>query len=811
MPMALEGIGIAANIIAVVDLSAKVIGWCARYAQDVKNAKEDKARLSREVTRLHLELQNARDLLNGTQSLRLKASHAVFLATADSESQLRYLEKSLAFSQQSGKMRLDALKRPFQSKEVDVIAQALRRCTEAIHSALQVDQTSIILGIDQRTALDRIPIAWGASFDSHAEEHNPTCLPNTRVELLDLISRWIDDPEARTIFWLNGMAGTGKSTISRTIARSRSQLGDLGASFFFKRGETDRGHLAKFFPTIACQLAESVPALATHIQDVIDADSAIVGKALREQFDKLIWGPLSRMLLTSRSLLPLVFVIDALDECEQDADIRLLIDLLSRTQSPQLPRLRIFITSRPELAIRLGFSNVKGTYQDFILHEIPASIVRHDIRVYLEHELGIIRHTFNLYAEEQKLPSDWPGEFKLQRLVTMVVPLFIFASTVCRFIGDWKCGNPNKQLQIVLRHMNENHGSKLGMTYSPALKQQLTDRTRREKEEIVKEFRLIVGSIVCLASPLSTRALAVMLEVPLDTLADRLRMLHSVLSVPATHDLPVRLLHLSFRDYIADPGTKEINEFWVDEDLMHQDLAKQCLHIMRNTLGENICSVRSPGTHRSNINAQQIDACLSSELKYACLYWMHHRAANGQDQNLSSFMTDAVRFVQMNFSVIDEAPLQIYSSALVFAPTKSVVRTTFNTRIPKWISRWPQVKGSWDACLSILEGHYDSIETVVFSHDSKLVASGSADETVRIWSVKTGKCERVLKGHSSFVTSIVFSHNSKLVAFASYDETVRIWHVETGKCDRVIHLGRGSRQLYFEAGDTRLVTDAGVY
>ncbi|KAI7771119.1 hypothetical protein LZL87_013446 [Fusarium oxysporum] len=801
MPMALEGIGIAANIIAVVDLSAKVIGWCARYAQDVKHAKEDKARLSREVTRLHLELQNARDLLNGTQSLRLKASHAVFLATADSESQLRYLEKSLAFSQQSGKIRLDALKWPFQSKEVDVIAQALRRCTKAIHSALQIDQTSIILGIDQRTALDRIPIALGASFDSHAEEHNPTCLPNTRVELLGLISRWIDDPEARTIFWLNGMAGMGKSTISRTIARSRSQLGDLGASFFFKRGETDRGHLAKFFPTIARQLAESVPALAAHIQDVIDADSAI------------------RMSLTSRSLLPLVFVIDALDECERDADIRLLIDLLSRTQSPQLPRLRIFITSRPELPIRLGFSNVKGTYQDFILHEIPASIVGHDIHVYLEHELGIIRHNFNLYAEEeQKLPSDWPGEFKLQRLVTMVVPLFIFASTVCRFIGDWKCGNPNKQLQIVLRHMNENHGSKLGMTYSPALKQQLTDRTRREKEEIVKEFRLIVGSIVCLASPLSTRALAVMLEVPLDTVADRLRMLHSVLSVPATHDLPVRLLHLSFRDYITDPGTKETNEFWVDEDLTHQDLAKQCLRIMRNSLGENICSVRSPGTRRSNINAQQIDACLSSELQYACLYWMYHRAAvsaplddskevhefltehllhwleamslmgrtaetlailkssqdwfkDGQDQNLSSLVADAVRFVQMNFSVIDEAPLQIYSSALVFAPTKSLVRTMFNTHIPKWISRWPQVKGSWDACLSTLEGHYDSIGTVAFSHDSKLIASASQDTTVRIWSVKTGKCEQVLNGHSAGVKSVAFSRDSKLVASASDDNT----------------------------------------
>lgn len=81
-----------------MDLSAKVIGWCARYAQYVKNAKEDKARLSREVTCLHLELQNARDLLSRMQSLKLKASHAVFLETADSESQLRYLKKSLAFS-----------------------------------------------------------------------------------------------------------------------------------------------------------------------------------------------------------------------------------------------------------------------------------------------------------------------------------------------------------------------------------------------------------------------------------------------------------------------------------------------------------------------------------------------------------------------------------------------------------------------------------------------------------------------------------------------------------------------------------------
>ncbi|KAH7125083.1 hypothetical protein B0J13DRAFT_405083, partial [Dactylonectria estremocensis] len=81
----------------------------------------------------------------------------------------------------------------------------------------------------------------GASFDSHAEEQNPTCLPNTRVELLDQIVEWAKSSRAESVFWLKGMTGTGKSTISRTIAQSLVRTGHLGASFIFKRGEGDRG------------------------------------------------------------------------------------------------------------------------------------------------------------------------------------------------------------------------------------------------------------------------------------------------------------------------------------------------------------------------------------------------------------------------------------------------------------------------------------------------------------------------------------------------------------------------------------------
>lgn len=139
--MALEGLGVAANVIAVVDLSAKAIGWCVRYAQDVKHAKDDKTRLSREVTRLNMASRTARDLLDGPRGARLKASQRLSLAVVESESQLRRIEKVLA----SEKTGLAALRWPFQSREVDMVVQDLQRCTGAISSALQVDQTSVLI------------------------------------------------------------------------------------------------------------------------------------------------------------------------------------------------------------------------------------------------------------------------------------------------------------------------------------------------------------------------------------------------------------------------------------------------------------------------------------------------------------------------------------------------------------------------------------------------------------------------------------------------------------------------------------------
>lgn len=422
------------------------------------------------------------------------------------------------------------------------------------------------------------------------------------------------------------MAGTGKSTIARTLAEARDKSNDLGATFFFKRGESDRTNLKNFVSTLARQLARNVSGLDIHIKAAIDIDSTIVDKRVQDQFRRLIIEPLSKIPQTQSSL---VFVIDALDECEQDGDVALLIRLFSTAQNASR-RLRIFITSRPELPIRLGFKNIKGTYEDLVLHEIPAPTIEHDITTFLRHKLSLIKKESDQFQDGRRLPQNWPGEETMQKLVMMVIPLFIFASTICRLIGDRRLGNPQSLLDEVLSQENSDSASQLHMTYYPALKQQfvsLQEYQNDKRIKIVKSFRLIVGTIVTLFQPLSAVSLSRLLNISEDAVADRLRLLHSVLDIPTDPERPIRLLHLSFRDYLVNLQNMKERDFWIDEGLAHQTLANHCLRIMYRDLREDICGLQEPGLYRSDIATDRIRRYVPIELEYACLYWIPHVTA----------------------------------------------------------------------------------------------------------------------------------------------------------------------------------------
>ncbi|KAJ6013047.1 hypothetical protein N7522_003402 [Penicillium canescens] len=643
---------------------------------------------------------------------------------------------------------------------------------EAENILLKIDELSESLKLLlEQSSLMHLHVVKGALYDSHIHEHEDFCLPGTRTELLSRITDWAKSDD-KFIFWLNGMAGTGKSTIARTVAQGQ---------------------------------------LVPEVLSAIKTDPRITSKFLRDQFHQLLYQPLLK--LQPDQSTTIVIVIDALDECDRDDDIKLILHLFFRLQEIQSVRLRVVLTSRPELPIRLGFLK-EDNYQDLVLHELPAPVIEHDIRVFLEYKLSAIQR-------EHSLPSDWPGNKRLEQLVHMALPLFIFAATLCRFVGDedWF---PEERLTAVLQDEATTSTSDMDRTYLPVLHQLLNAKNKKDFERLLQEFQDIIGVIVLLAVPLSVVTLAQLTGIPENKIVNRLKRFHSVLSVPADLEAPVRVLHLSFRDFLIHTE----GDFHINEKNTHRQIALNCLRVMDTRLRHNICDLASYGIQRQDIDPQVIQQRLPADLQYSCCYWVHHlKQSQGaipefeilsflqkrflhwlevlalmgkiseaagmikilqsnvwkkDDPALSGFLYDARRFTLQNSYIADIAPLQLYCSGLAFAPAQSVIKGTFLSELSKQIQLLPAVMDSWSPTLQTLEGHSDRVRSVAFSPDGHTLASGSDDHTIKLWDTATGTHRQTLEGHSKWVRSVAFSPDGLILASGSDDHTIKLWDTATG-------------------------------
>ncbi|CAE6488778.1 unnamed protein product [Rhizoctonia solani] len=432
------------------------------------------------------------------------------------------------------------------------------------------------------------------------------CTKNTRTTILEKSMAWSEGSECAKVYWMNGMAGTGKTTIAYSLCEKLEARKQLAASFFCTRSSPECREAKRIIPTIAYQLARRFLPFRYSLCQRLKQDPDINTGQLSDQFDLLLKKPL----LAAKDKLSnnLIIVVDALDECNDPHIVELFLDLIFRSVL-ELP-IKFFVTSRPEPAIRNRMMPESERSRSILyLHEIELSLVQADIELYLKEELASIA----------------PADEDLSELAKHAGSLFIYAATAVRYIRPvGKAVNSKARLRSILAVGTESNTtlSAIDVLYITILTAAINDEELTPKER--NQIHLVLQTAVCACEPIRIHTLSTLsgLNNKDDTMA-ALQPLRSVLHVPDHSEL-VTTLHASFPDFMFSQARS--GAFHCDKVEHNQFLVKQCFQIMKAQLRFNICSIRSSYIPNDKIPEleEQINTNVSDVLFYTCRFWVDH-------------------------------------------------------------------------------------------------------------------------------------------------------------------------------------------
>ncbi|KAL7924500.1 hypothetical protein ACQKWADRAFT_331432 [Trichoderma austrokoningii] len=663
----------------------------------------------------------------------------------------------------------------------------------------------------QQAVIDRLkpPITVpDAEFHPGLDEYGRgslECLPQTREEILKDICDWLDDSVSsqKRLYWLQGKAGTGKTTIARTVVSHMAEKNRIIANFFFKRGEGDRAKLGRFFITLAAQLVRKSPSFAKAVQDALESDPSLPEQDPKVQFKKLIQEPMQQQKFDKSKAI--IVVVDALDECDSSEDLATQLRLLL---------IKYFLTSRLDHHTQPISKTAEEKFCDKVeLEDATSGTVKRDIELYFRFHLREI----NGLLDPTPAGDPWSSSSNLKilrDLTERACPLFEFAAAACRFIAQ--TGIPGTPRELLSDILGSQTSGNLNKVYESIVMRRFYNLEGQYHKKAKAQFQKVIGSVVSLADSVDVNCLAQLTDLPTQAIYQELHLFESVLVVPTERDnqSPVRLFHESFRDFLTGPDTNA--EFKVDSISAHRLLASRCCcQLLCESLEENICQLESPGTHRSEVSDETIKNFLPLQLQYACRFWVYHvkgsesKIQDGDEWHsfllllgrisesaslvtelkmifsgvkVKTFLEDAGRLILSFRHIIDAAPLQLYSSVLTFAPKQSVIRETFDECRAGWISHLPNVDSQWSPCLQTLEGHTMEVSCVAFSSDG-LLASGGIHAEVKIWDPLSGICLKAFsltETRVATIYSLAFLQNGKLVCQTA--KSMYVWDIRQDIC-----------------------------
>ncbi|KAF8719239.1 WD domain, G-beta repeat, partial [Rhizoctonia solani] len=410
-----------------------------------------------------------------------------------------------------------------------------------------------------------------AVFDSaiSSDIGRRTCTEGTRTQVLDDLAKWASDPDAPSVFWMNGMAGTGKTTIATTFSQRLEHNNLLVASFFCTRTSPECRDVNRIVPTIANQLARYSPSFQRGLCDSLGVDPR-TRSGITEEFELLLMGPLQEMDMAK--IRSQVVVIDGLDECEDREVIGEILEMTFRYAS-QLP-IKFFVTSRPIPEIVRIMGAHPGSSTVMLLHDIETLLVSADIELCLREGLAYI------------FPPVSDAVIKL--LVEKSGVLFIYAAVLLRYVNRRRNGQDRSK--SLLETPCSSWSEPVDLMYMGILQSASVDNEElwgRERDDI----RMVIHMVVLAQEPIHAETIAI-----LSNTNEHRRVEHalSLLLPIIRYSESTRLastLHMSLQEFVFDQ--KRSGEYFCNVVEQIPVLARRCFQVMEDQLRMNICDLPS--------------------------------------------------------------------------------------------------------------------------------------------------------------------------------------------------------------------------
>ena len=465
--------------------------------------------------------------------------------------------------------------------------------------------------IDEWKAIKDSRRAHGAEY-KHGNRSG--CLKGTRESVLDEIERWTEDFDKPPVYWLNGLAGTGKSTIAQTITERIFASDHLGASFFCSRDVADRSDLQLIFPTLAFQLAQKYPDFRSSLAPILEFNQDIVYESLQAQMQSLVVDPL---LSTGIST---VIVVDALDECKGENPQSDFLCALGELVST-IPGVKFFVTSRPEKDIITGFNDpeLQDRTSTFILHMVDRRAVDSDIHLFFRHELSKLAL--------QRGIMGWPTEEQLGSLCQRAAGFFVYAVATIKFLEHGlKC--PSSRLNIIMKSPKSTayeggvklkSYASLDSLYLSIFEEAFGDYNAEDHEMV----HSVLCAVVLAFNPLSPATISTLRGLKLSEVVATLESIQSLLVLDGDPNKPVQPFHKSFPDFIMDPTRCIDTRFSISPD-DHIELALQCIKLMNELPEKNGWPISGHYFLFRKLNREILKRHDYETLAYAYKSWHQH-------------------------------------------------------------------------------------------------------------------------------------------------------------------------------------------